>query len=726
MTRMSVPAKGWRVEIVHSSGTPHRPEVAGEPAVKPTANDYPRLDIPVQANEKWLDSGFEDAEATVYRDGKLQPIDRLVTVEPTSSATYTLNLKGGSELESRVRRSVDIQAVPDVVNDVLSEVSYVANVDEPPTEVTTEQVSSGDTKPDWDAQFAASDPYSPIISLDSLSTGGRRGRHTRSDSVLDRGRDTTTRSTNGVVSDAEASNGEAISISAVGQYLEKNFDFDGQFTMPEPGVTAAARYRYPNSPDDGSIYDVPELLFYVNGNFIGGTPQATSDGPSYQWQSFTSWSNGDLSGSNNTLRVEIGETTNDQTVYLDGIVLFDSRWHDARQFTNTTDSNDALPEPTPYPAGATGKPTPVRPFDDVNRVRAVVGGEISTTVNDVSGITKLGLSNDGGDTWADSAAGVSSFATDFASPSRTIRWRVGLQGYGSQTSTPTQGVERPEMDTWTLDADLEDVPLVVDQEFDNSVMSILQSIADDTGDFLFEYRIAQDGTESVEWTQPGQRTTDRQDPVSRFEQTKKTEPMVEKLVVKGRSRSVTGESFTANHGQWTSLENDEIGRGSETVTDPNSDTVFEADVDYEIALLDGEIKTLSDGSMSDGATYEISYDHKPKGEWTSDSAGSDPETEVRTLPQLATSRACKQIARLIGEQVNEPLIEGTVQIPSDQASWSVVQAVDYDQLAISGPHEVRSVNQTPLGATLRLGTRQRLDTIFGNIRSKLQDVSDAT
>jgi len=857
MPRVSIPGKGWRIEVTHESGSVHRLSPAGDPVIKPTANDYQRLDIPVKANDKWLDPGFEGADITVWRDGILQPIDTLVTVDPESGATYTLKCRGGSELDTRTRKYVNVARLSDVVTDIVEDkTSYTANVDEAPTEVETVAVSDGTTEAEFDAELDVSDPTSPAIPSSNISSGDGEGFVLAQTSFWREAENLGESSVDFRGNDAGASNAEVIGLENEGSYVESGATLEHQ--IPEEYVGIAARFRAPydlgNVSDSGSAtQELPGITLYLDGQKIGPAFSAYAQvDPGYRWRTFDEWSGGDLEPGGHSFRVECTEnasgspdygtwfdnTSNydgttynergkdtvnvavgasgnggdrafsppaiwidpgttvdwnwvdsdgyhnvveengvfdsggtiqsdsytfshtfeneglyryycenhdgdgmrgavvvgtdylseqDAEMFLDGLTLFDKRYHSVPAFDNETNSNDALEYPANYPVGNGGMPTPIRAFDDVERVRAVTGATISIDVNDTAGISLLGLSNDRGESYNDSGAGVSTHSTDFSDVSGYLRWRIGLQGYGQRSDqTPTRGFQRPEVDSWVLEADLEDIPLVIDRKWDDDAMAILQELARETDAALFEIRVDEDGNWSVEWTQPGQRTTDRQDPISSFTQSKTIEPVVDQVIIKGRSLQVTDEPFTADHGTWVPLNNDEIQQGQETVVDPDTGQQFTRGPDYDLNPLTGEIKTFANGDMVDGQSYEISYQHKPKGEWTADGAGSDPDTETRTLPQLSTARACAQIARLIGEQVNEPLVEGTVEIPSGRASWTVVEAVDYDDLPIPGPHQVKNVEQSPTGAKMRIGSRETFEETFNAVRSQLETVSDTT
>ncbi|QLH78668.1 hypothetical protein HZS55_15840 [Halosimplex rubrum] len=403
---------------------------------------------------------------------------------------------------------------------------------------------------------------------------------------------------------------------------------------------------------------------------------------------------------------------------LDAVTLYDQRYHDVNAFSESTNANDALKYPADYPVGNGGS-IPIQAFDGESQVRAVTGGEISVAVDDASGIERLGLSNDRGVSYTDSSAGVSTFSTDFADIGEALRWRVGLRGYGSRTdTTPTQGFERPVLDSWTLDAELEDIPLLVDQTYDGSAKTVLNEIAQQYGDAFWAIDTDAEGNLSFEWAEPGQRTADRDAPVLDFSATKTVENAVEKVTIKGSKQITRDEQVTADHGTWVDLPDTNLLLGQESVADANSSTEYSYRTDYELDAVDGRIRTLASGTIADGQALSVDYWYKPESSHTVDGAGSNPREIVRDLPNLPTERACGQVARILAQDLSEPLYEATVDLPPDASDWSVVEAIDLSQLPYDAL-EPRDTEETPEGVRLRLGSRDSAAERVGQIRALL-------
>ncbi len=76
------------------------------------------------------------------------------------------------------------------------------------------------------------------------------------------------------------------------------------------------------------------------------------------------------------------------------------------------------------------------------------------------------------------------------------------------------------------------------------------------------------------------------------------------------NKSVTGETFTSDHGTAVALSNKPIEYGSESVDD-GSGTSYTRDTDYEMDYVNGTITTLTAGNISDSTSTTIGYDMDP-------------------------------------------------------------------------------------------------------------------
>jgi len=730
MSRISIPASGPYIEVTLPSGRVVRPTVAGDLRRQPTVNGYPRLDVPVKKRDLWdnLDLKSNDVPIDVWVDGRPQPIDVLEEVQSEEGATTVLRGRGGTELNSRARESYEFIEVHEAAKDIIqSYTSYAANVDTPPSTVTeNQQVQSAGTQTEWEDNYDNADPYNPIITITSGSYGDGE--------VLTVAKTARVRETNAIgdknvstlVTDSNASNEDAVDLEATGEYVELNWNID--YTVPGEDIHIGLRRRVPNDPDSDGNFESPDIDYVFNGTQTGGLVDgAEFASDAYDWNVVNP---NDLTSVDDqtspTLRVECNGNSSGGTYRLDLIVLYDARYHDVSAADNTVDSNGYLSSPTERPYGVTKSNYPTRSFIDAVPIDAVAGGRAQLDVDDDTGIQEIALSNDRGQSFSTSGVDTSSYEVNFSSLGPALRQRFSLAATSPTrtTATPTQGYDAPEVDSYTLDADLDNTPILVDQSFDDDAMTVLQNLADEYADFLFEYRISASGAESVEWTTPGQRTSNRDDPVSRFQQSETVEKLIEKMVVKGSAQRRQGETFTANHGGTITLTNDEVQAGKEVVIDPTDGTQFTRGADYEWTNpLDGELTTISGGDMTDGDTYEIDYQYRPVNSYTVDGASNTPTTEVVSLSALTTERACGQVARRIAQQLDEPLTEATVTVPIAEAGWTIVDEIDLTSLPGDEQYEIKSIETTPEESVLQLGSRQSVGEVVGEIRTRLQSVS---
>jgi len=725
VSRISPPGAGWRVEVDLPGGTTVTPSVIDDNVSRnPTVNGYPSLSIPVPKQDIWesVDIETNDVAMRAWKDGQRQPVDQLERVTQGEGATHILEGRGGLELQTRVEKDVDVKEAHLVAQDIVqNNSSYAANVDTPSTTVESDvTVQSPDSESEWLDALARSVETSPII---VQSSGDIELAQT---SFLTEAENAGTRDVDVLGSDPDiASNGEALGLSSKGSFIEETVTLDHR--IPEEHVEVAARVRFPDDSDNDGTFESPGIEYRVDGSVVGSRSagEATSS-DTYGWAEQNDYVAGDLTTGDHDVRMEVvTEDANGATVLVDAFTLYDGRYHDPNQFDDdvTDTSNQHLESPANHPNG-NGADLPARLFEDVGRPRAVTAGEITVTVDDTAGIDLLGLSNDGGQTFDDSASGTDTHSVDFAGRGASIRWRMGLSAIGSQTNAaPLNGHDTPTVDTATLTADLEDMPLVVNQTWDTDAISILQDIAANIADFLFEIRIDNTGSISVEWAEPGARSATRTGPVSDFERERIAEDIVEKVVVKGAARTVEDEPVTATHGTAVDLDHRWLNLGSEVVRDPETGISYDEGADYQLAVQAGTITTNATGAMTDGETYEVSYEYHPAGDWSVDNAPADPRTVVETLSELPTARACAQVARLVGESVDEQLIEGRIVVPSDRAGWDVISAVDYSELPFDGAIELRDVVNTPEQTALRVGSRESVSDVFERIRTRLSAVS---
>ena len=730
MTRLSPPGAGWHVEVTLPTGEIVRPSVVGDPSRNPKANDFPSLEIPVRSRDLWRNLDLtKDIPMSVYYDGQPQPIDGLETVQDGEGAAVTLVGRGGAELETRDTRSVNFEAAHTVAETIITDVtSYVANVDRPnTTQQTNEPLRSADTETEWSDQRAKSPDTSPINVGSGLAIGDGEGmtiaqtaRVRESNAISDK------RVSALVGSDTNASDDDAVDLEASGDYVELDWPLD--YTVPSEDIRVAVRFRAPDDPDSDGNFETPDVDYLFNGDQVGGFADGadlTSDG--YQWDVTDPNDTTSVADQTSpTFRVEVNGNSSGGTFRVDLISMYDARYHDGSAFDNSVDADDYLSSPALFPIGATKSNFPQVEFENAQSPDAVTGGRAELTIDDTSGIEEIALSNDRGESFNTSGSDTDAFETDFGDVGPSVRMRLTLAGLDTtrSTATPTRGFEPPELDAYDLLADLEDLPLVVDQQFDGDAIDNLRTIAEDLADFIFEFRVARDGTESVEMTVPGQRTTDREDPIASFSVSETDVPRVERVVVKGSSRRVEGEGFTANVGSFVALAESDLQLGRTVVRDPATGETFAEGSDFEVDPGDGRLRALSQGDLVDGETYEADYSYRPSATVTVDSPSATPSTEIINLPGLSSERACEQTAKRILEQVDAPIQEATVTIPSDRTGWEVVSALSPSQLPAGFDElEVNDVETTPGETVLRLASRERVGKVVSRLQSRLESTS---
>lgn len=715
--RTATGSSGWTVEIEHASGTPLRPRLLDDPQFKPTLNGLPRVEIPVPRDEKWQASGFEDATLSVWQDGRILPIDRLVTVRMEADRTVLIG-EGGSELEDRVQAEFDNKEAHLAAEELLQqETSYVANVDDPASSTQSNtKMDSGDTG--------------------SELTGALLNTISSTDRVQPTESGTLALQQSGFVAEGEnydtgpgtafgtgygwASDGAVAAFTASGDTAEWSF------TMPDsPGYTIPASAVDLRVRRDGLDSSPPlEFRLIVNGTTYLLDAYASGTGLARGWSNFkasdpysgtagSGYSGPDLQPGD-TVTVEIAQTGSGDFYYPDVIALIDNRfsffWDD-----DNGGSGGYLDGPEHVPGSQR------RVFDDIASAFNVVGGRMEATIDDTSGSQALGLSNDQGATWV-TGGNTKTLEGGFSSAGSSIRWRITLSGYGTQDATPQTGVRGQSLDAYALYADLEDTPVLNSQTYDDSLKSVLNQIAKD-GNSIWGLQRDSDGWR-IEWTQPGQRTSDTDASIANYDVRKRNQPTYEKAVIKGSAQPVRGESFTANHGTAVTLDNAHLIPSSDIVRNPSDGTVYALGTDYQLDRQSGTITALSGGSMSDGSVFEIDYQYKVQGSYTAEGA-SDPRTVVRTIPSLAVDTACTNAALYLIQQVQEPIWEATVTIPRLDAGWSLVDDLALEGLPVEGERlTIQTLEQTPREVVLQLGSRRSVGEVISDLESRLSSVSD--
>jgi len=698
---VTVPASGWYVEIDDpDTGHTWAPDVVGSPEINPGANALPKVSIPVRKRDRWLDERYEGAPMQVWKDGQRQPIDQFE--EPVESeGTFALNGRGGVELDARLKKEVEQKEAHLVIEDIIqNNTSYTANVDEPDARTEDNVVfQNPDTQSEWAAVVSIPDTTPATITSGTLEL--------EQTSFFAEGEDITSDGT--TVSESAASAGSAQSL-AVGDAL---LSATTEYVIPASNAQVAVRYRVP-SGDTSPNFDLE-----IDGeSVLSASAGALPSGDPFDWLTTAGGLSSDLPAGSHSAGINLG--TNGDDIIIDAVVLFDDRF--SYTFGNSVDSNGYLSGPEPHPGRVEVQ------IADAATAFQFTGARLDASYDDVSNQQRVGVSNDQGSTWT-YANNSEVVETDYNSGAPEIRGKLALSRYGTRsTASPTSGINGQTVDLYELAGDIDETPLLINQDYDDTLINVLQDIAD-YGDFIFEYRL-EGGTPSIELSKPGQRTTSSTPSPTSYQYSKTVEQQAKRVVVKGGRQRQREEEFTADHGTAVTLEHGNIDRGTEAVYDLSSGKLYEEGEDYRLSpgieSNAGSITTLSGGSMSDGTTYGIDYNFHDQGIATSDSAGSDPDTLVRSIPGITTKRACEQAATILLRQLEEPLEEAEVTLPTSEVGFNIVDSQEFAALPTDTAWEIREITTKPGQTQFRLGTRQSINEIVGRIQRRLSAASKRT
>ncbi|WP_435175664.1 fibronectin type III domain-containing protein [Halorussus sp. AFM4] len=717
LPRERVQASGWTVKVEHPSGQTLEPRLLDDPQFTPVLNGYPRVEVPVPRDEKWQASAFENAKLSVWQDGRILPIDELVSVRMEPGRTI-LEGRGGSELRDRVQAEYTSRDAHLAAEDLITaNTSYTANVDAP----------GGSVKSDTLLQKASDNAsFNEIVDIPAstpaaVQNGGIELLQTAwSFDAVDEWSDYNVasfiRDSNHATANPDSTDyGNEAVLSQNGHYIE--WQFTPQYDMAAGAVGAWARLGNPNDITDLKGLDItissPSLGTKTAVGYSAGYSGASGD----KWEAPHNTVSGSIpAGETATVRVEVTDDAASQDVYVDIGGGYDGRYS-YRWHTEDTMETHSAEGPEDYPDAVDVE------LNTVNSAYKVVGGRVDGTFTDTSNGQGVALSNDGGSTWK-SASNTADFETSFSSTGTSLTFRVTLSRYRFRnTPSPKFGFRTQRLDSFKLYGDLQDTPVLDQQKYDGSLQEVLTQIAD-YGNFIWEVRRDRNGW-SIEWTQPGQRQASGEPGIAEYAVQKSVEKSYEKSVIKGSAQPVRGESFSVSStGTWKSLDHGNLVPATDRVYDPSTGEVFTIGDDYDVDRSEGQIKILSSGSMSTGTTYEIDYQYKTEGSYTLESA-TDPDTIVRTIPNLASNQACSRAALYLIQRIQDPLWEASVTVPKMEAGRSLVDDLLLEGLPTQSERlEIREIEQTPQEVVLRLGSRQSVAEVINDIQSRVSVVSD--
>lgn len=706
-----VPAGGWYVEIlVTATNEVLRPTVLDGAEVRPTLNGLPECRIPVPKNEGWLEL-ISDGEPTVamkvWKNGERKAIEVLDDVEQQPDRSVLVG-RGGVELRERITTSYQRKLAHEATKDIVDTTSYARNVDTPPSSTRDDvqvQSASGAT----DLQNAL---RSPLTATDPITTTAD-GLQLAQSCYFFEGEDGGTGGTS-TVSNSNFSAESGLSIPA-GESV--TFTFNPDYRWPADNVNMAVRVKWPGTSTAEFSVAGDTVEVGDGGPFANDVDWFSDLGSGIVLSGGTSSDNeyggGDLAQGTN-YSAEVAVTSGDP-VEVDCIAVYDDRF--AHTFDDTVDSDGYLSNPMLYPPGGFELV-----FDDVATAFNVVGGKVDIGLANFTGDDVVGLSNDRGQSYNTATNPGLEFETTFSSVGAYLRWKIKLAPRGTRdTASPTQGIFGQELEDYTLSADLEEIPILTDVQYDTTGADILNQIAE-LSYSIWEVRWDDAaGGIVVEWTRPGQRTRDSDADVDDYSFSRSVAAEIGRLTVKGSALSVEAEEFTADHGNSTTLEHTEIVPGREVVRDPDTGEIFDAGVDYDLLAQAGLIVTLADGDMVDGDTYEIDYQWTVEGSAETDTYDGTTDREaVRQVTGLTTGAACTQAATWALRQVDSPLDEATVTLARSDRTGPLVEEVDVGALPTDETLSVKSVEQGPATVRLELGSRRSIDEVIGDLQSRIR------
>lgn len=707
-----VPAQGWHVVLERDDGTVIEPTIVGEPTMDRKLNDLPTCEIPVAQHERWRSDDWGGADMRVYHDGTRQPIEELRRPRDGPGQT-TLIGRGGVELEERVTVDVIEREAHLVAEDVLQDATdYARHVDDPAGDTSADVLQEEtDTESEWleSVGSAADQPWTVRSDghLEALQTAGFAEAET-ADSDLDSG-------TLGASDESTYSGGEALRFEIAdldGDPAGFAVDFETEHDIPLSEIGVAARVHYTG---DGNHHAFAASVDGHDLGIVGEPLNITNDGP--EWDTTTnSGLSGTLDAGQHTLEVR-GEESASDSVDDPGSNWDCVAWVDTRYDPGLTETveNDVITGPDEFPE------VPVE-TGDITTVRQIVGGRLDIT----SGMdaAEFALSIDNGTTWPVSATDATTVEGSFSEGSDTLRARLTLSGFDADPTTSPAGRTAPQsVDSYSLFADLDDTPLLVNRSFSGPAIEIVQNVADYANAISEVTWDESAGSIAVEWTMPGQRTASVDPDLVDYSAETDYGSIHRKAVIKGTTVPASTDSVAAQHDTWVSLDHEWLAEVGETVTSSDGATTYDRGVDYELRPNAGELQALSTGSISDGETLSVEYDRHIVGTYESpEYDGTYPVLE-ETLPAVTTQRNAEQAALTAVRVASEPITTASVTVSGLSSDVDLVDALSVDALPVSEALEQWDVSNSPRETTVQLGSRDPVEETLSRLNQRLSAVS---
>jgi hypothetical protein len=473
-SRAPTDAATWKLELTHPNGTAVMVEPT-DATFYPRIKALPTLQATLPPDPRWTSGAFVDQSMKAWKNGQRLPIDTCVAIRDDSGGEITLQARGGSELRREANLVVSQKAVHDTVRDLgNNKTGYVMNVDDPDAETTTDtRIQSADTLAEWQAIDQDTPADVPLYypggggllrpaqtCFLGVNDGGTMGAPSGS----------FTEESDGTLTDNNWEDADVIRLDSQGDTVEWTFDMN--YDIPDDRVGVAWRWEYDADGSQIPFYVQLDGITVFDSNLAGGlsTIQYTQD--------FGDQFGISLSEANNahTLTIGIdGPVAADAYVRIDVGAVFDTDYHTLSNFPNQiiTDASEPGYLYLPGPAAAADEVS-VTTTDAIPPVSAS-GARVEIDVGSTYGAKRIELSGDQGQTYPISATDTESVEGDFGSLVGQVRSRItlGAQGEG-QSDTPVDGYARPELLSYDVFADLDDTALFISENFQGSVLDVLQ------------------------------------------------------------------------------------------------------------------------------------------------------------------------------------------------------------------------------------------------------------
>lgn len=733
-----VPPQGWFVELdierPDQTGTETvRPAVEGDPEWSPAVNEKPTVDIPVQPKDYLLSPRADAAPLRVWRDGQRLPIEEVDTIERREGGgedTLTIRGVGGVELDARVQRVYQNKAAHNAVRDLINaETGLKTNVDDPKTAGGTPRPTllSVSTGPEFDNNLspvaAAGFDDTVPVALDDQN-GLIKRRQTSwlwvAASTQDANQTLGDVSGSTFVSDPGAAGGNALRISDFGDAIAGQSTTNAEYEIPSSDAGLAIRLRM-----TGPIAD--QTLLGISAQF-GGNDAGTAFvdlqniGTTYQWVLLEDAIGDDLKP-NRTINVSSDLSSSvpgDGAVNIDAIAVHDRRIN--HEFDD--DPSPHLSGPSPYGAlsgPGDGDITAVETGDELSP-STLEGAELSVGLSTPPDGTNLRLQV--------TTAGVVEFGTDTTTVTTEpgalddrASGTVSLAGSGTQSASPATGINPHALDSLTLTGIATPEQRLIGQSFDDDLVNVLQSIAEDTGAI---WEVAVDGDQlSLEWSRPGLRDRQGELTPTSVRLTRETQTLLAATVIGGRVRREQDITAPSPGGGSVALNNDRLVPGTERVRDNTSNpTTYDAIQDYELDYINGTLSVPTGSNLSGGETLTVRYQYRPTGRFEADGFGGDPRVDRAVdISTATTAGACEQAARRLVRETADARTEATVDLSDIDPGTSVVSALGVDRLAdISDSWRVGEFTDSPTTPQIRLSTARPVSAVVSQLERDLGDI----